>query len=385
MRRAPLRQLVICVAALCGGLPLNALAQTYTNSTTPFNFVATAGHTLLNTWAAGLGCPDTVGDDSISAALNIGFNFRFGTTTYTQLRIFTNGRVQFANTLCNFGTAAVGPPRTYPDPMPAANLNNTMRIYGADLDVSPAGGGTITYATTGVAPNRLFIVTWNNVPQWSAVGTSYNLQIQLAENGDFYFMFGNSVNVTNPGGVVMGPAQIGWQLTTTDTQTVQSGLPANNTGIIFKPPRPTLSFAKTSTVLSDPINNATNPKRIPGSVVAYLATLTNSGNGTVDSSTLVLTDPVPANTELFVSTAAGNPVEFIDGATASGLTFNYAANVSYSNQIGGGAPFTYTPVPNAAGYDANVTGLRVAPTGVMAAAVGANQPSFSVRFRVRVK
>lgn len=373
---------IFCALSL---VPALVYAQTYTQSATPFSFIATASHTRISAWAGGLGCPDTTGDDSISAVLNIGFNFKFGAATYTQLRVFTNGRVQFANTYCNFGTQAVGPPRTYPDPMPAANLNNTIRIYGADLDTSPAGGGTITYAAVGVAPNQRFVVTWNGVPQWSAVGTSYVLQIQLDEGGDFYFMHGASSNLTNPGGVTLGPAQLGWQLTTTDFAVVQTGLPANNTGMVFKPPRPALNVSKTSAVLSDPINGAVNPKRIPGAVVRYSVLVTNAGSGTVDASTLAITDPVPAGTDLYVGNVSGQAIEFIDGAVPSGLVFAFPANVSYSNQPGGVAPFSYTPLPDAAGFDAAVTGVRIAPTGVMNAAAGASTPSFTVRFRTRIR
>jgi uncharacterized repeat protein (TIGR01451 family) len=137
--------------------------------------------------------------------------------------------------------------------------------------------------------------------------------------------------------------------------------------------------------MSDPVNGGANPKRIPGSVVRYVVTVTNSGTGTVDASTLVITDPLPANTVLCVSTVCSNPVvEFIDGTPASGLAFNAATHLSFSNAVGGGAPYTYTPVPDAQGFDPAVTGIRIAPTGVMAAA-GAGNPSFTVRFRVRVR
>jgi len=357
-----------------------ARAQSYTQTSTTYNFVSTAGHTPIGSWAGGFGCPDTTGDDSLSAPLAIGFSFPFGGTSYSQLYVFSNGRLQFANTYCNYGTLAVGPPRTYPNPMPDANVNNSIRIYGADLDL--AAGGTLTYATVGSAPNRSFVVTWNNVPQWSAAGTSYELQIQLQENGNFLFMYGNSSNVS--GGVALGPAQLGYQLTTAD-YLAQSGLPASGTAYLFSPPRPALQVQKTSTVLTDPVNGGTNPKRIPGAVVRYAVTTTNSGNGTVDSGSFVMTDPVPASADLYVSTAAGSPVEFIDGVPASGLTFSYAANVAYSNQPGGGAPYSYVPAPDASGFDPAVTGLRVSPSGVMHAAGLAGSPSFTVRLRVRIR
>lgn len=149
--------------------------------------------------------------------------------------------------------------------------------------------------------------------------------------------------------------------------------------------RPSLTVVKGSEVLSDPVSGTTNPKRIPGSVIRYTVNVTNSGPGTVDSSTVVITDALPNTVVACVSTLCGNPiVEFIDGATASGLAFNYASNVSYSNSVGGGAPYSYTPVPDANGYDAAVTGIRIAPTGLFAAA-GSGNPSFSVRFRTKVK
>jgi uncharacterized repeat protein (TIGR01451 family) len=163
---------------------------------------------------------------------------------------------------------------------------------------------------------------------------------------------------------------------------------ANNTATdptTVIPLSPTLVIAKVSRVLSDPVNDTMNPKRIPGSLIEYSITVTNGGPGVVDASTLVITDAVPANTELYVSTAGGSPVEFADGVPASGLTFSGAPNVSYSSQPGGGAPFNYTPVPDADGFDAAVRGLRIAPAGTMNAASGAGNPSFTVRFRLSVQ
>ena len=148
---------------------------------------------------------------------------------------------------------------------------------------------------------------------------------------------------------------------------------------------PALRVQKSSEVLSDPFNATTQPKRIPGSIVRYAVTVTNSGTGLVDGASLVLTDPVPAGTALFVSTAGGPPVEFIDGAPASGLSFSYPASVTFSNQPDGGPPHTYVPAPDANGVDPNVTGLRVAPIGAMSASGPGGNPSFTVRFRVRVR
>jgi uncharacterized repeat protein (TIGR01451 family) len=147
-------------------------------------------------------------------------------------------------------------------------------------------------------------------------------------------------------------------------------------------PQPALTMAKSSAVLSDPSNNVTNPKRIPGAIVRYDITLTNSGPGTVDAGTLVVTDPVPANSSMYVSTASGDPVVFINGATASGLTYAYATSVTYSN-VGAAGPWTYTPVPDVDGFDPAVRAVRIAPAGTMSAA-GAGNPSFTLQFRIRI-
>jgi len=147
-------------------------------------------------------------------------------------------------------------------------------------------------------------------------------------------------------------------------------------------PQPSLTVLKTSTVLSDPINATTNPKRIPLAIVRYDIVTSNSGPGTVDANTLVLTDPIPANTSLYVATTSGDPVVFINGAPVSGLTWSYAANVTYSN-VGAAGPWTYVPSPDADGFDAAVRALRVAPGGTMNA-VGGGNPAFTIQFRVRV-
>jgi hypothetical protein len=357
-------------------------AATYSVFPVTYNWMPTAGHASITTWDGSVGCPNTSGDDSLSPSLPIGFTFKFGTNSYTQLRVFSNGRVQFNNTRCSFGTNSVGPPRTYVDPMPANNLANTIRIYGADLDASTAGSGTITYATVGTAPNRVFVVSWNNVPQWSSSGqTSYNLQIQMYENGEFWFMYGGSDD-TSPGTTAMGPAQLGWELSNNDYYAA-TGLPANNSGLRFAVvPAASLTVTRISSVVSDPVNGTTQPKRIPGSVLAYTTTVANSGTSTVDSGTLVIAEPVPPNTDLYV---ASNPiVTFTDGSPSSGVGLG-GSSVTYSQQAGGGAPFSYTPVANAAGYDPLVTGLRIVPNGSMKAGTTTPLPNFSISYRVRVR
>jgi len=151
-------------------------------------------------------------------------------------------------------------------------------------------------------------------------------------------------------------------------------------------PLPVISVDKQSTVLSDPVSGTANPKRVPGALVRYAITVRNSGPGPADAGTLLLTDVIPADTELCVAAACASPVvEFVDGTPASGLTFNAVASVGYSATAGGGAPFSYVPVPDGAGFDGNVRGLRVTPAGTFAAASPAGNPGFVIRFTVRIR
>ena len=147
---------------------------------------------------------------------------------------------------------------------------------------------------------------------------------------------------------------------------------------------PDLIVLKTVTALSDPINGTTNPKAIPGGVMLYTLEITNQGPGSLDADTLVLTDVLPANSGLFVDTASGDPIVFLDGTPVSGLGYAFATDVSYSNQPGGGAPYNYTPTPDAQGFDNTVTGLQINPSGPLMGNTGAGNPSFQIRFRVRI-
>jgi len=141
-----------------------------------------------------------------------------------------------------------------------------------------------------------------------------------------------------------------------------------------------LEISKTSTVISDPVNGTTNPKAIPGAEVEYAITVRNVGAGSVDASSIVLLDVMPPE----MAFAVGTPVTFTNGTPTSGLNaFNANTMVTYSQASGGAAPYTYTPTGS---FDANVRGIRIAPTGTMAAATSAtNQPNFTIRFRAQVR
>lgn len=188
--------------------------------------------------------------------------------------------------------------------------------------------------------------------------------------------------ITPPGSVVLGTA-----LTSTATiggQTSEFGGNATVTA------GPTLVVAKQSAPVSDPVNNTSNPKRIPGGVSLYTITVTNQGAGAVDNNSVGVVDAIPANTRLFVGNlgAPGSgPVAFVNGSPSSALTWTFTAlnsttdDLDFSND--GGATWTYVPTPDANGYDAAVNAIRMRPRGVMPGTGGGN-PNFQLQFRVLV-
>jgi len=253
--------LLMLAAFLVHGM---ARAATYTNASTIFEWVDPASHDKIGHLTSpyrftgggttGCGTVPPVTDDAISNPIPIGFTFIFGTTAYTSLQVQSNGRLQFGNTLCGSGTNSIGPPQTYPFLYPNASVNNTMKVFGVDLDPTNLGDSPnypsasrrttclslatcyVSVAAIGSAPNRRFVVTWKNVPEWvSASNTSgsFDLQVILNENGTFVYQYGNIVH----GGT--GSAQIGWQLTTSDFEVLTFGAsaePPPNTAILFYVP-----------------------------------------------------------------------------------------------------------------------------------------------------
>ncbi len=153
-----------------------------------------------------------------------------------------------------------------------------------------------------------------------------------------------------------------------------------------------LVVAKTSEAQSDPFNGTTNPKAIPGARVRYTIRV---GNGDaaqiIDSNSIVVVDPVPAGTSLYVNDIAGpgsGPVRFVDSSPASGVSYSFAGlgsatdSLAFSND--GGVTFNYTPTPDANGVDASVTHLRVTATGRPSCNASATTRSFELQFDVRV-
>lgn len=141
----------------------------------------------------------------------------------------------------------------------------------------------------------------------------------------------------------------------------------------------TLAIAKSSTLVSDPVNGTANPKAIPGAIVRYILTVQNSGPTATDSNSVFIVDSLPA--QISVGTAA-SPV-FTQGSPTSALSFSAASDIRYSNAATAPASFaacTYSPV---AAYDPAVRYVCLRPQGSMAGSTG-TPTSFTLSIEGRV-
>lgn len=113
-------------------------------------------------------------DDSQQGPFNIGFNFCFFGTTYTQFYVGSNGWISFSG----------GQPTTFTSQtIPTGNaLVPKNCIMGPWQDWHPGLGGQIRYQTSGVAPCRKLTVSWIGVPMFSCTGNQGTFHIVIYES-----------------------------------------------------------------------------------------------------------------------------------------------------------------------------------------------------------
>ncbi|RZK00601.1 MAG: hypothetical protein EOO76_12115 [Novosphingobium sp.] len=153
-----------------------------------------------------------------------------------------------------------------------------------------------------------------------------------------------------------------------------------------------LTITKTATVISDPLGYTATPRSLPGAVVDYKVLYVNpNANWLWPVRNIVSEDLLPANVILRVTdiaTAGKGPVEFLDGSLlgtglgGSGLSYTFTSLASTTDGIDfyNGTTWTYTPQPDAGGYDANVRGIRVRTTSTFNTGT-----QFQLRFRVKIR
>ncbi|KTE05985.1 proprotein convertase P-domain-containing protein [Sphingopyxis sp. H115] len=186
----------------------------------------------------------------------------------------------------------------------------------------------VDYASGQFADRVTVTGTYNGVPVYP-----------LLTNGTANYVIGNSAygDVLSADGSPDGTVVVTFQAPV-DSITIEYGshaLAPTNPGqqgmalhdISFCRPVGNLAIAKTSSIVSDPVNGTANPKAIPGAIMRYCLLVTNNGSATATG--IAVADPLPAT------------LAFVPGSLRSGTTCASATTVEDDNAAGAdeGDPF----------------------------------------------
>jgi hypothetical protein len=262
------------------------------------------------------------GDDVVSAALPIGFNFDYFCNAVSTFNISTNGWITFTPTTLTALTSQSLPSATTP--------NNVVALCWEDL-VSNAG--VITHFTEGTAPNRVRVIRFNNAAFFGATGNMSG-QIQLHETTNVIEIHIASQTVTgqtatsgieNAAGTVgyspVGYNQAAW--TVAASSPVAFRYTPQTNGIALTSVNWTPAAGLSSTTILNPVAN-------PSVTTDYVVEVTFS-NGCVN------TDTVRVALGNFPYTINVTPDTICAGGSAQlnfnglGVTYNWTPSVSLSS------------------------------------------------------
>jgi hypothetical protein len=123
----------------------------------------------------------TLGDDT-AATVTLPFSFSLYEQSFTSVKVSSNGYLVF-------GASAATRPFNVSIPDSTAP-NGFVAPYWDDLD--PSAGGAVWHSTEGAAPNRKFVVSWIDVPQFRG-NNGVTFQVILEEaTGDAVFQYADS-------------------------------------------------------------------------------------------------------------------------------------------------------------------------------------------------
>lgn len=265
------------------------------------------------------------GDDATSAALPIGFSFNYYGVTYTQFGISTNGNIQLGD-----GSGSANNP-TYSGAFTdvaipnAATPNNFIAIAWDDWSTAV---GEIKYGTTGTAPNRKLVVSFNTTGRGGGLADTINGQIVLEE----------TVNT-----IAINVVKKGIQAANTSTQGIENLTgSATSAGVLGR--QNTAWSVNNQTTLFTPFSGVFNYSWLP---TTYLdnAAIANPLASSVAASTVYTVTATEATTGC-LSTQTVNvdltPFSAVNITTAPSATVCAGVSVTLTAApVGGGMPHTY--------------------------------------------
>lgn len=332
-------------------------------------------------------------DDVWSPIINLPFNFCYYGTNYNTVKVGSNGTIKFGP-----ATGGGGNPWAFTASCPSTALTAAGDVFGAYHDIDPSLGGTVKWYLLGTAPCRIFVVSFNAVPQFSCTTTQTTQMIVLYETTNAIDVYINNkptctgwnggraiVGIQNPAGTagIAAPARnanANWTINTPE-------------GWRFTPngaPNYAVSWYQGATLVGT--GNTINV--CPGGTATYTASVTyNRCDGTQVTSTDAMTVsygnlPAPAVTPVAESCAntndgsvtINNPVgagpytvSITGPVSSSTVEPNTAAGVATFNSLPDGA-YNYTVTGSNGCTYAGTFNIGAGPTCCSLTATSTNPP-----------
>jgi len=326
-------------ATLTANNPFPPLAATTTYAVSSIPYTP-------QSYTAGTNAFPTSRDDEFSPLVPIGFTFCYFGNSYTQVCVGANGQVNF-----RAGMAGAASGYVISTQIPNNDAGTRGCIMGPHHDIDPrVSGSTIKYITVGVAPCRMFIVSWNNCGMYNCNSLKATQQIILYETTNII-----EINIANK------PVCGSWNPGPGYAQTGIEDLPGtvayaapgenspptwpavSNESWRFTPTGPTTPWTYTWTDASGTvIGNTLSVSVCPATTTNYTFTMTNPScaGATIVLPTTVtvgqLLSPITGPT----SVCAGGTIALSDTAVGGTWTStnNAVATISSSGVVTGVTP-----------------------------------------------
>jgi hypothetical protein len=346
--------------SLASGIPLTIAESMATGSTS-----------ALTQYRSQLNCVNDATGSSTVVPSNLTIAPSGGTASYNF------GTLQFGDGIqCTFNNAA------FPHLRLQKALGTGGRLFNTDQFLMDITQGATSIASTTTTGTGTTITTGATALTQVTAGTAYSMT-EAAAGTAALNQYASAIACTNAAATSSTalPTTVGGSLTPqlgdVISCTVTNTKRSNNA---------MLTIVKSSAIISDPVNNLTNPKMIPGAIVRYALLVANSGTQTVDSNSIFIIDTLP--TMMSIGTAASPALA--NGTPTANMSLTPATDIRYSNQATAPAtfaacsavPHNYTPT---SAYDPSVRHICIRPQGTMAASTGAGQPNFTVSFQTQIK
>lgn len=267
----------------------------------------------------------TYHDDDASVVTNIGFNFVYCGTTYTQFSANSNGQLRLGATAISGGAAS-----------PALNVPLLLPLSG---DNAILATGKLHYKLTGSSPNQVLVVEWSGfrIP-YGSTGTASTMQALLSENGgQIQFIYGamyNNSTSASTRGVCISSSNV-------------AGANGNWTTITATPTYTTTATGITTTSFTA----SSDMTNLNGTVAGSLRTFTFTPP--VAGTPLPPTTPSPANAAIGVPTSGSLTWTFGTNTATYDLMFGPTGSMTQvvtGASAGATGSYTYSGLSNSTNY-----------------------------------